>query len=107
MPKGPGSKVDEITQLLQHAIVTGELAPGSVLTQDQLSSELGVSRTPVREALRQVAALGLVTIEPNRGARVRIPSMPEIRERYLIRASLEALAAELALPRMNLRRLKE
>jgi DNA-binding GntR family transcriptional regulator len=95
------TKVDEIALLLENAIVSGELAPGTVLRQDQLSEELGVSRTPVREALRQVAAVGLVTLEANRGARVRSLSAEELAETFVIRAQLEGLAAELAIPLMT------
>ena len=65
------TKADDIAHLIEEAIVSGELAPGSVLRQEQLSERFGVSRTPVREALRLVAALGLVSFEPNRGVRVR------------------------------------
>jgi DNA-binding GntR family transcriptional regulator len=95
------TKVDEIALILENAIVSGELAPGTVLRQDQLSEEFGVSRTPVREALRQVAAVGLVSLEANRGARVRSLSPEELAETFVIRAELEGLAAELALPLMT------
>jgi DNA-binding GntR family transcriptional regulator len=95
------SKAAEIARVIQEAIVNGDLAPGTVLRQEQLSKELGISRTPVREALQQVAALGLVTLEPNRGARVRSPSHSEVQERSLIRAELEALAAQLAVARIT------
>jgi len=60
-----------------------------------------VSRTPVREALRRLAATGLVSFVPNRGVRVREFSRGELREAFLIRAELEALATELATPRMT------
>jgi DNA-binding GntR family transcriptional regulator len=93
--------------MIETAIVNGDLAPATLLRQEQLSEELGVSRTPVREALQHLAATGLVTIEPNRGARVRMPSREEIKERWLIRSELEALAGELALGRMSRAQLKE
>ena len=98
----PGStKADEIALLLEEAIVSGELVPGTVLRQEQLSERFAVSRTPVREALRRLAALGLVSFVPNRGVRVRTLSREELREAFLVRAELESLATELATPRMT------
>src|SRR6266540_359078 len=86
---------------LEDAIVSGEIPPGTVLRQEQLSEQFDVSRTPVREALRRLAATGLVSFVPNRGVRVREISRGELREAFLIRAELEALATELATPRMT------
>jgi DNA-binding GntR family transcriptional regulator len=60
-----------------------------------------VSRTPVREALRRVAATGLVSFVPNRGVRVRMISREELRQAFLVRAELEALVTGLATPRMT------
>ena len=85
------TKADDIAGLIEEAIVSGELTPGSVLRQEQLSERFGVSRTPVREALRRLAALGLVSFEPNRGVRVRTLSHEDLREAFLVRAELEAL----------------
>ena len=82
--------------MIEEAIVSGELAPGSVLRQEQLSERFGVSRTPVREALRRLAALGLVSFEPNKGVRVRTLSHDDLREAFLVRAELEALVTEIA-----------
>ena len=96
MPEG--TKADELALELEQAIVRGELAPGQVLRQEELSERYGVSRTPVREALRRLAALGLVSFEPNRGVRVRTLSRDELREAFLVRAELESLATELAVP---------
>jgi DNA-binding GntR family transcriptional regulator len=90
------TKADDIAVLIEEAIVAGEFAPGSVLRQEQLSERFGVSRTPVREALRRVAALGLVDFVPNRGVRVRTLSHEELREAFLVRAELEGLVTELA-----------
>jgi DNA-binding GntR family transcriptional regulator len=96
-----GTKADDIALVIEEAIVSGELAPGAVLRQEQLSERFRVSRTPVREALRRLAALGLVSFEPNRGVRVRTISRDELREAFLVRAELEGLATELAVPRFT------
>ncbi len=90
-----GTKADDLALALEEAIVSGEIAPGTVLRQEQLSEQYRVSRTPVREALRRLAALGLVSFVPNRGVRVRTLSREELREAFLVRAELESLATEL------------
>ncbi len=97
-----GTKADDIALALEEAIVCGEIPPGSVLRQEHLSEQFAVSRTPVREALRRLAALGLVSFEPNRGVRVRMLSRDELREAFLVRAELESLATEIATPKMSL-----
>jgi DNA-binding GntR family transcriptional regulator len=91
-----GTKADDIALEIEEAIVSGELAPGAVLRQDSLSEQYGVSRTPIREALRRLAALGLVSFEPNRGVRVRTLSRESMWEAFLVRAELEALTTGLA-----------
>ena len=101
------TKADDIAVLIEEAIVSGELEPGSVLRQEQLSDRFGVSRTPVREALRRLAALGLVSFEPNRGVRVRTLSHDDLREAFLVRAELEALVTELAARKMTPEALSE
>ena len=72
-----------------------------VLRQETLSERFGVSRTPIREALRRLAATGLVSFEPNRGVRVRTISRDELREAFLVRAELEALVTQLAVPQFT------
>ncbi|HEY6835066.1 MAG TPA: GntR family transcriptional regulator [Gaiellaceae bacterium] len=96
-----GTKADEIALALEDAIISGELAPGSVLRQEQLSARFQVSRTPVREALRRLAATGLVSFVPNRGVRVRQIAVDELRQAFMVRAELEALVTGLAAPRMS------
>ena len=83
------TKADDIALVIEEAIVSGELEPGTVLRQEQLSDQFKVSRTPIREALRRLAALGLVSFVPNRGVRVRTLSRDELREAFLVRAELE------------------
>src|SRR6188508_1102003 len=86
------TKADDIARVLEDEIVGGLIPPDTVLRQETLSERFAVSRTPVREALRRLAALGLVSFEPNRGVRVRSISADEL---------LEALATEVATPKMT------
>jgi DNA-binding GntR family transcriptional regulator len=101
--------VDRLAATIQARVLSGEFASGSRLRQESLATEFGVSRTPVREALRKLQAAGIVQLEPRRGARVRGPSPREVREAYEVRAELEGLAAALASSRIRddeLRRLR-
>jgi DNA-binding GntR family transcriptional regulator len=102
-----GTKADEIALLVEEAIVSGELAPGTVLRQEQLSAQYAVSRTPVREALRRLAALGLVSFEANRGFRVRTLSRREMWEAFLLRAELESLCTGIAAEKITADELAE
>ena len=78
-----------------------------MLRQEQLSAQFEVSRTPVREALRRLAATGLVSFVPNRGVRVRAIAQDELRQAFMVRAELEALVTGLATPRMTKANLAE
>ncbi len=98
---------DDIALSLEEAIVTGEIAPGALLRQEKLSEQFGVSRTPIREALRRLSALGLVSFVPNRGVRVRTLDRDDLREAFLVRAELESLATELATPTITAEQLAE
>ena len=95
------TKADEIGAVLERAILFGELPPGTMLRQEQLAEQYGVSRTPIREALRRLDALGLVVFRPNRGVLVRAPSRDELRQTIVVRAALEGAAAELAATRIS------
>lgn len=77
-------------------IVAGEYPPGSHLRQEALAQEFAVSRTPIREALRQLEMKGVIHHRPNQGAVVLAPSARDIREIYQVRAELEGLAISLA-----------
>ena len=101
------TKADDIAGLIEEAIVSGELIPGSVLRQEHLSERFGVSRTPVREALRRLAALGLVSFEPNRGVRVRTVSHHDLREPFLVCPELEALVTAEAAKKITREALEE
>lgn len=91
---------------LRERILGGVLAPGERLVEGRLSEEFGVSRMPVREALRQLAAEGLVTIEPRRGASVTKFENEQVRELVEVRANLEALNAKLAARRHDPRQIE-
>jgi DNA-binding GntR family transcriptional regulator len=93
--------VDKLAADLQARMLSGELPSGTRLRQAALAEEFGVSRTPVREALRKLQASGFVELRPNRGALVRGLSPREIRHAYEVRAELEGLAAELAAQRIR------
>jgi DNA-binding GntR family transcriptional regulator len=88
--------VDRLAAAIQARILSGEIPSHSRLRQASLAAEFGVSRTPVREALRKLQSTGVVVLEPRRGAVVRGTTPREVREAYLVRAELEGLAAELA-----------
>src|SRR5436853_4251947 len=93
--------VDKLASDLQQRVLNGEFPTGTRLRQSALAAEFGVSRTPIREALRKLQAGGLVELQPHRGALVRGLSSREIRQAYEVRAELEALAAELAATRIR------
>ncbi len=86
-------------QQIRRWIVEGRLRPDERLVEQRLATELDLSRTPVREALRQLQSEGLVEVEPHRGARVRSLTLADIGDLYELRARLEAMAAELAAER--------
>ncbi|MCC6309838.1 MAG: GntR family transcriptional regulator, partial [Trueperaceae bacterium] len=77
---------------LRHELLSGTLAPGTWLREQELAEALKVSRTPVREAVRQLAQEGLVVMEPNRGVRVPNLSLAEAVHTYAVREPLEAMA---------------
>jgi DNA-binding GntR family transcriptional regulator len=93
--------VDKLAMQLQVRVLDGDLAPGTRLRQEALAEEFGVSRTPIREALRKLQASGLIELRPNRGALVRGLTPREIRDAYAVRAELEGLAAEVAALRID------
>lgn len=85
----------QVLEALRQAIVSGRLAPGQRLTERSLTEMMGVSRTVIREALRQIESEGLIEIIPNKGPVVRKLSAEEAKDLYRIRAVLEGLAARL------------
>ncbi|MBS7780153.1 GntR family transcriptional regulator, partial [Acidovorax sp. CCYZU-2555] len=84
---------------LSHAIRMGHMKPGERLVADDVANAIGMSRMPVREALRRLASEGLLVMPPNRGAIVRELSEAEVVEVFEMRAVLEGLAAAMAVRR--------
>lgn len=108
LKEGPhGRKEASVADFLSAAIMSGRFVPGQRLVEAELTSNLGVSRGPVREALRRLSAEGLIEIVPNRGAVVRRLSMEEALELFEIRTELEALAARRAAENMKDARIRE
>jgi DNA-binding GntR family transcriptional regulator len=101
----PVGLVDRLAAQIREKILTWQIPIGAQLRQADLAAEFGVSRTPVREALRQLQAGGLVEVVPNRGAVVRIPTPWEVRHAYEVRAELEGMAAAKAAERIGKREL--
>jgi DNA-binding GntR family transcriptional regulator len=89
------------TEVIRQAILDGRLEPGRRLKEEELARELGISRTPVREALLMLQAEGLVDASPNRGAVVRSHDADDLRDLYQLRAVLEGYAARLAAGRIS------
>jgi DNA-binding GntR family transcriptional regulator len=85
-----------VADSIRERILAGEFAPGEKLAEGRLSEELGVSRMPVREALRALAAEGIVSLEPRRGASVTAYTEAQVQELVEVRATLEGLNARLA-----------
>jgi len=96
-----------IFDTLREAIIIGELKPGERLMEVQLAEKMGVSRTPVREAIRKLELEGLVNMIPRRGAHVADLSVKDIMDVLEVRASLDGLAAALAASRITDDELKE
>ncbi|MFH5823194.1 GntR family transcriptional regulator [Georgenia sp. AZ-5] len=82
---------EQVIAALRHAILSFELQPGQRLVERELIERLQVSRTTVREALRELASEGLVTVIPQKGATVSAPSAEDAKDLYEVRASLESL----------------
>lgn len=92
---------DEVVARLRELVLEGELAPGTRVPEKALCERFGVSRTPLREALKVLAAEGLVTLLPNRGAEVTRLTPHEAEEMFAVMAVLEAAAGEAACARIS------
>jgi len=97
-PLSPARNIDLrqiVYEKIKEAIVEGVIRPGERLSEVELADKLAVSRTPVREAIRQLAQTGLVTLEPRRGAYVTLPTIKDASDLYDLRTTLEIMAVRL------------
>lgn len=98
---------DVVFKTLRQAILMGELVPGQRLMEIQLANQLGVSRTPIREAMRKLELEGLVVMVPRKGAQVAKINQKGLNDVLEVRCALEELAVELACERITEEELKE
>jgi DNA-binding GntR family transcriptional regulator len=96
-----GQNVALVHERLRDAILAGEIPPGQATSQIVLARELGVGRTPLREALRMLQHEGLVVSQPNRRVRIAELSVGDVEELYVMRISLEAVAARITVPQLT------
>jgi len=96
-----------VFETLREAIINGTLKPGERMMEIQLAEQLGVSRTPVREAIRKLELEGFVVMIPRKGAYVAGISLKDIADVFEVRAAMEALAAGLAAERITAEELEE
>ncbi|MEI7870543.1 MAG: GntR family transcriptional regulator [Alphaproteobacteria bacterium] len=101
LPIARSTLPEAAAERLRTLIIEGTLAPGARLNERELSEQLGVSRTPLREAFRILAGDGLLTQLPNRGAQVVALSAEDVRHAFDVMGSLEGLAGELAVTRVT------
>lgn len=92
---------ESIAEVLRTSIMQGVLKPGYKISEPALASQFGISRTPVREAFRQLDSEGFLQVLPRRGARVAPLTEKDVREFYEIKAELEGYAAKLATPHIT------
>jgi DNA-binding GntR family transcriptional regulator len=92
---------EQVYQQIQERVLTGRIPPGSALSVPRLAADLGVSRSPVREAVQQLIAVGLAVHVPYAGARVRALDQDLVDDVFELRESLDALAARRATTRMS------
>src|SRR6059058_1172623 len=100
-PSSNGLNTEAVYERVRESILEGAIAPGATMSQVALADELGISRTPLREALRMLQSEGLVDAERNRRVRVAPVSPGDLEELAVMRVTLEAEAIRLAVPRMT------
>ena len=94
-------RAEALRDQLEQDIVTGHFKPGERLDEQSLAKRFGVSRTPIREALMQLASIGIVDLQPHRGAFIASLSLKEIIERFEMMAALEGMCGALAARRIT------
>ncbi|MGX6446842.1 GntR family transcriptional regulator [Patulibacter sp. S7RM1-6] len=99
IPRSGNSFADQVERTLREQILRGHFPPGGRLNEVEISSDLGVSRGPVREAMQRLARDGLVELQAHRGAFVRALTPGEVRDLFEVRSALEATVARLAAER--------
>ena len=97
----------KVYRVLKTEIVKGSLKPGTKLLEGKIATQMGISRTPIREALRELVAEGFVKMNPNQGIVVSNASIEDVQEVLQIRGVLEGLAARLVVPIINGEEIKE
>ncbi len=85
---------DEVVSRLRHLLIEGEIPPGARIPERELCASLSISRTPLREALKVLAAEGLVVLLPNRGSRAAKLTQKDVKELFEVCEALEATAGE-------------
>jgi DNA-binding GntR family transcriptional regulator len=100
-PDAHGSRALVVTERIRDAILDGRLAPGARIRQEELAARFGTSRIPIRDALRQLEAEGLVTLKPNSGAWVARMDYDEYSELYRLREVVEPFAIAESAPNMT------
>lgn len=95
------TRAETLAEALSNEIIAGEISPGTPLDEVELAQRFGVSRTPVREAIRQLAAAGLVQTRPHKGAVVALPSLRRLNEMFEAMSELEGLCAGLSAQNMT------
>jgi DNA-binding GntR family transcriptional regulator len=95
------TKMDQIVETLRDAVLTGEYESGERLLQEELAERFNTSSTPIREALRQLQAEGILEHNPYRGVQVAEVNLEDVREIYLIRSAIESFVTRFAVPYLN------
>lgn len=98
---------EKILETIREAILKGTLKPGEKVAEPELAERFGISRTPIREAFRQLESEGYLTVIPRKGAVVAALSEQDVQEFYAIKSILEGYAAELAATRLTAREIEK